>query len=260
VTPVALPTAAGGPARWKVALAGVAAVISFVLLCSLGVWQLERRVWKLDLIERVEQRVRAAPVAAPGHEDAALFSTADEYRHVRVSGRFLHRHETLVQAVTEYGTGYWLMTPLRTDSGLIVLINRGFVPPDKRDAASRPAGQVEGNVVIAGLMRLPEGNAGFLRHNDPVADRWYARDVNAIGAARGLVEVAPYFIDADGTPNPGGWPIGGLTVVHFSNNHLIYALTWFVLALMLAVGLLFAMAAEHGLRAPHARTNLPREI
>jgi surfeit locus 1 family protein len=74
------------------------------------------------------------------------------------------------------------------------------------------------------------------------------------------VEVAPYFIDADGTPNPGGWPIGGLTVVHFSNNHLIYALTWFALALMLAVGLLFAMAAEHGLRAPHARTNLPREI
>ena len=42
--------------------------------------------------------------------------------------------------------------------------------------------------------------------------------------------MAPFFIDADATPSPGGLPVGGLTVVHFPNSHLTYALTWFALA------------------------------
>jgi surfeit locus 1 family protein len=255
---MALATAAGGRAGWKLLLPGLAAAV-FALLCILGIWQLERRVWKLDLIERVEHRVHAAPVAAPDLKDAASLSSFDEYRRVRVSGRFLHQHETLVKALTEKGSGYWLMTPLRTDSGMTVLINRGFLPPDKRDAALRPLGQVEGSVVVTGLIRLSEGNAGFLRHNDALADRWYARDVHAISVKRDLSDVAPYFIDADNAPNPGGWPIGGLTVVRFSNNHLVYALTWFSLALMVSVGLFFANAAERR-RAPScAGTNMPRE-
>lgn len=44
------------------------------------------------------------------------------------------------------------------------------------------------------------------------------------------MQIAPFFIDADAAPNPGGYPIGGLTVLRFNNNHLVYALTWFALA------------------------------
>jgi surfeit locus 1 family protein len=87
---------------------------------------------------------------------------------------------------------------------------------------------------VTGLLRLTEPKGGFLRANDPAADRWYSRDVEAMAAARGLTDTAPYFIDADATPNPGGLPVGGLTVVAFRNSHLVYALTWFALALMLA--------------------------
>ncbi len=82
---------------------------------------------------------------------------------------------------------------------------------------------------------MSEPKGGFLRSNDPAADRWYSRDVAAISAARGLTDTAPYFIDADATANPGGLPVGGLTVIAFRNTHLVYALTWFALALMLTV-------------------------
>ena len=54
----------------------------------------------------------------------------------------------------------------------------------------------------------------------------------AIGLARGLQSVAPYFIDADDTKNPGGLPVGGLTQVVFPNNHLVYAITWYGLAVI----------------------------
>ncbi len=155
----------------------------------------------------------------------------DAYRRVRVTGTFDHSAETLVQAVTEQGAGFWVMTPLRTTEG-VVLINRGFVPTDHSAPAARRAGQVDGPVTVVGLLRTTEPGGAFLRSNDPASGRWYSRDVAAIARARHLTQVAPFFVDADATPNPGGYPVGGLTVIRFSNNHLIYALTWFGLALL----------------------------
>ena len=188
------------------------------LLLALGTWQMQRRTWKLDLIARIERHLAIAPVPAPPG-----VRPEDEYRRVRLSGRFLHNRETRVQALTERGAGFWLLTPLVTDGGT-VLVNRGFIASE-RSGVSRPAGTVR----VIGLLRLSEPGGGFLRANDPAADRWYSRDVPAIARAKG-VRVLPYFIDADATPNPGGYPVGGLTVIAFRNHHLVYALTWYALA------------------------------
>ena len=155
-----------------------------------------------------------------------------------------------MKAVTDLGPGYWVLTPLVTDRGFTVLINRGFVPSERQKPADRAAGQVEGEASVVGLLRLTEPGGGFLRANDPVGDRWFSRDVAGIARARGLSgPVAPYFIDADARPNPGGWPRGGLTVVRFANSHLIYALTWFGLALMSAAGFVLFWREEKRRRA-----------
>ncbi|CZT36315.1 SURF1 family protein [Rhizobium sp. 9140] len=225
--------AARGSRRGLAVLGAVATVVTVVLL-ALGIWQVQRLFWKLDLIERVDARVHAAPVEAPRADQwSSITPGNDEYRHISVSGTFRHDAETLVQATTERGPGFWVVTPLVRDDGTTVLVNRGFVPPDRRDPSSRSAGNVPGSTRIVGLLRLSEPGGGFLRENDPSGDRWYSRDVAAIATARGLDHAAPYFIDADGTENPGGLPIGGLTRVVFPNNHLVYALTWFALAAML---------------------------
>lgn len=232
---------AGAPRRRSLAaLAGIgfACLLAAGLFAGLGVWQVERRAWKLALIERVDQRIHAAPVDAPGPERwTGMTASGDEYRRVRLSGRFLNDREAQVQAVTDHGRGYWVLTPLVADAGFTVLVNRGFVPAERRAPASRRAGQVEAQVTVTGLVRVSEPNGAFLRSNDAAADRWFSRDVAAIAAARGLGEVAPYFIDAEPMPGGADRPIGGLTVIAFSNNHLVYALTWFTLALMaLAAG------------------------
>lgn len=198
---------------------------------ALGVWQIERRAWKHALIDAVDTRSTASPVAPPGPgEWSGLSAEKDAYRRVTVTGTFLHDRETLVQAVTDLGGGYWVLTPLQTDR-FILLVNRGFVPAERSGIASRSAGNVEAGVEITGLLRVTEPEGWFLRTNDPGADKWYSRDVAAIAAARRLDDTASYFIDADATPNPGGYPVGGLTVVRFSDNHLVYALTWFALAI-----------------------------
>lgn len=227
----------------------ILSLLGIAVLSALGVWQLERRVWKLALIDRVEQRIHAVPSAMPAPSAwPAVNAKDDEYRRIAVTGRFLNDRETLVQAVTDYGGGFWVLTPLQTADGAIVLVNRGFVPPDRRDPATRRKGNPSGTVSVTGLLRMTEPKGGFLRKNDPHAGRWYSRDVAAIAAARGLPQVAPFFIDADRTPNPGGYPLGGLTVVRFPNNHLIYALTWFGLALMIAGRLWFVARGGMHLR------------
>ena len=228
-------------------LLALLALLLFAGLVSLGIWQLQRLSWKLDLIDRTERMLAAAPVAAPGPADWPRIGRNDAYRRVQLEGEFRHDLEACTQAVTERGAGCWVMTPLRTREGWWLLVNRGFVDSTRREAASRASGQVTGTVKVEGLLRLTEPRGGFLRHNDPANNRWYSRDVAALAAARGLPanEVAPYFVDAVSTVEGG--PIGGLTVLRFQNNHLVYALTWFGLALLLPLGAVLLIRRERRL-------------
>ena len=219
-----------------VALTGLLA-----LFVGLAAWQVERRAWKHALIERVDARVHATPVDAPDRTRWPRLSRDDDaYRHVRVDGVFVAGRETFVQAVTVFGNGYWVLVPLRRDDGTIVLVNRGFVRQAERSTIDR----VPGHVTIDGLLRVTEPGGGFLQHNDAATDRWYSRDVAAIAAARGLSDVAPYFVDADADPADAadagqsavarGRPVGGLTVVSFTDHHALYAIVWSLLALLVA--------------------------
>lgn len=238
-------SAAGGAApprsstaRWLAAACAAVLCLGFI---ALGTWQLYRLQWKLALIERVDARVHAPAIAAP--LGVAVSKEADEYRHVFVEGHYLAGADALVQATTIHGSGFWLLTPFCTNSGAIVMINRGFVPPSHpKPAPGATARCTPGASVdkVAGLLRLPEVGGGYLRDNDPVTDRWFSRDVAAIAASRKLGAVAPWFLDreadANASPDATGEPIGGLTVIKFTNSHLVYALTWYALALGAAAG------------------------
>lgn len=223
-------TAGGGsPLRRLAFLTGALAI--FLAFCALGVWQVQRLAWKTELIARVEARLAADPIPAPGPGDWARLATADEYRRISVDGRYAEGADTLVKAVTVRGPGFWVMTPLTTPQGWTVLVNRGFVPDDARAEADRIP--PHGPVTVTGLLRLSQPGGAFLRSNQPQAGRWYSRDTAAIAATLGLPEAAPYFIDAEAGADDR-LPIGGLTVVSFRNNHLGYALTWFALAALWA--------------------------
>jgi surfeit locus 1 family protein len=211
---------------------------SCLLFVALGLWQIERRAEKSALISAVERRASQPPVAAPGPSDwPRITFRTDAYRQVRIRGVFHHDQEALVQAVTRFGPGYWVMTPLETDAGWMVLINRGFVLPEDRARSARHAGEPQGEATVTGLLRVTEPAGAFLHANDPLHEHWYSRDVVAIGRSRHLVRLASYFIDAGPTGDGGRQPVGGLTVISFPNNHLQYALTWFALTTLPMSGL-----------------------
>lgn len=205
---------------------GLLAFSIFAAFCAvvfggLGIWQVERLAWKNQLVEMVEARSTAAPTDLDSANWAELDPQSSEYLRVSASGRF-EGADTLSQALTVHGGGFWVLTPLRLADGRTLLVNRGFVTAAQRDAGiPRP----EGEVTVSGLLRASEPDGGFLRANDPAGGRWYSRDVAEIGATLGLQNPAPFFVDADADGDT--YPIGGLTVLNFPNNHLVYALTWF---------------------------------
>jgi surfeit locus 1 family protein len=225
----------------SVLLAGMFSAFGIAVLVGLGFWQLERRVWKEELIARVEARTNAPAVAiSPEGDWKNVSAERDEYRRVTARGAFRHDREVQVYTVVSEqrgrsaGPGYWVMTPFELISGAAVIVNRGFVPLDRRNPDTRSAGQVFGQTTVTGLLRMPEQATPFSPENDPARNAWYRRDPGEIARALKLERVAPFTIDADATPNPGGLPEGGRTRINFPNDHLQYAITWFGLALALA--------------------------
>ncbi|RYG61479.1 MAG: SURF1 family protein [Alphaproteobacteria bacterium] len=198
------------------------------LFLSLGLWQLQRLEWKNQLITTTQANLTRPPIPAPS--PATPLTTASAYTPVTVTGSYVSGKDTFILASTRHGRGFWVLTPLQTQS-FTVLVNRGFVTRAQQASLSTPSG----TIVVTGLLRLSESHGTLLQSNNPQQNLWYARDVSAIATHHNLTNIAPYFIDADASaPTP---PIGGLTVVHFRNNHLQYALTWFGMALLSLTGL-----------------------
>jgi surfeit locus 1 family protein len=210
-------------------------VPTVLLLLALGSWQIERLFWKRELIAQRQAAVAAAPTAVPPSPEEAR---RDEFHHVTDEGVFLHDKEIFLGATSEAGrNGYQVLTPLREPGGRIVLVNRGFIPAELKDPAKRSASQISGTVRVAGLLRLPptQKPAWFLPDNRPDLNYWFWIDLPAMAAADELEHVVPFYIDADATLNPGGWPKGGITRLELRNDHLQYAITWFSLAIALIV-------------------------
>lgn len=220
---------------WLVIL-GLAA---FALLLALGTWQVKRLVWKEGLIAAIDMRVASRPQPLADIEKQ-LAETGDvDYWPVTVAGTFHHEGERHFFATHEGQSGYFVYTPLELDDGRLVFVNRGFVPFDRKEAASRPEGQVEGREEIAGLARnrLDEKPNFFMPDNDPSRNIFYWKDIDVMARTSGLGasgDYLPFFIDADATPNPGGLPVGAVTLIELPNSHLQYAITWYGLAAALA--------------------------
>lgn len=240
-----LPRSHGRSRRAKVAL-GLLMTAAMAILVSLGVWQLQRKVWKEALIASIDMRSHNAPVAIPDEGAWAAWNPeADEFRHVSVRGTLLHNHEVPVYGLmpaeqagagaTGAAQGSYLFTPLQLASGTVIFINRGFVPNNKLVDAIRPSGEI----TITGILRAPETRGLFVPENKPADGQWFTRDIAMMASHRHIDRFAPFYIEADSAGLDDNaapqWPKGGITRhVVLKNDHLQYALTWFGLALVLA--------------------------
>ena len=231
----------GGARRSWLGLLAPAA-LALVVLVALGTWQIQRKAWKEQLIAALTDRLAAPPSALPSPGVwPSLDPARDEYRRVKFNAVFDHGKEALVYAAGSAlrpdisGPGYWVFTPAQLSDGDFVIVDRGFVPEGRQDAATRGAGQIAGSVEIVGAMRWPEGRRWFSPKPDLAHNLWFSRDSPAIAAAKQVGPVAPFYVEQESPAPPGGLPRPGKLAVGLRNEHLQYALTWYGLALVLVV-------------------------
>jgi len=219
------------------------AVLMLAVLLGLGFWQLERLHWKLGLIAQMSRNMHAAPLSI--HQVMAMGIAGAQYRHVSLRGRYLNSSEAYIYATDGQGTPvYHVWTPLLLDGGGVMMIDRGIVPPSLREPRTRAIGELRGEQEVTGVLRTPDGPGPFTPAPQLAQHIWYARDVSGVARAEHVHVLAPVIIEADAAANPGGWPRGGQTVVDLPNNHLQYAITWF----LLAAGLVIVYFAYHRAR------------
>jgi surfeit locus 1 family protein len=212
-----------------------------VILIGLGVWQLDRKVWKENLITTLNTRLGRAPEDLPPRASwAQLREDKEEFRRVVFPAEFLDGEEALVYTAGSplrpdvKGPGYWVFAPARLAGGSIILVNRGFVPADRKDPGTRSEGAPHGTVDIVGVLRWPETRNSFTPADDPKNNVWFLRDSNSIAKFKTWLTAAPFYIDQEGPVPPGALPKPGKLEVRLPDNHLQYAITWFGLALALA--------------------------
>lgn len=221
------------PRRRGVAVPAVFTLALLAVLIGLGNWQLDRKVWKENFIDTLDRRLHAEPVVLPQSSSwPQLTPDQDEFRRVRFSAALEPQAAALVYAggaafrPDVSGPGYWVLAPARLPDGSLVVIDRGFVPEGRQDAAeSAPA---EGEMV--GVLRWPERPGWFTPAPDRGRDLWFVRDPVAIAAAKNWGEVAPFYVELETPQPPGGLPQAGALEVNLPDNHLQYAITWFGLA------------------------------
>lgn len=220
----------------------LASVVALALLVSLGTWQVHRLNWKLGLIAQVNRNLSLPPVSL---DQALQMGPQAQYRRVALAGRFDHAKEAFVYGIVDSAPVWFVVTPFVGEDGRTLLVDRGTVPEALRDPAKRRAGQVVGVQHIVGVWRTPDPPGAFTPKPEVAKRSWFSRDVASIAAADHVKLAAPVIVEADATPNPGGWPKGGQTQVTFRNEHLSYAVTWYGLALTL-IGVYIAFHISKG--------------
>ncbi|RLQ87458.1 SURF1 family protein [Notoacmeibacter ruber] len=222
---------------------------AFVVLIALGTWQVKRLAWKEDLLATIDSRIHEAALPLSDIQGVLQVPGGVEFTPVKVSGNFIAGRAVFFLATFDGQSGWYVYQPFALLPGQwegsdsdILLVNRGFVPYDQRDAYAMGADAPLGVTEIEGIAReMPsEKPSSLLPNNQPEDGLFFWKDGPTMAKALGINpgNVLPVFVDL-GRPGAdvprGTWPHPGVTQVSLPNNHLSYALTWYGLAVVLVV-------------------------
>ncbi len=195
----------------------------FCVLIALGVWQSSKVASKNSVIADAEQRLIASPMTLPEIPDAER----DNYKRVMVEGRFLNDEESyFLTSQTLKGPGFDIIVPFETTDGRRILVNRGYVPQNLRDPATRTETTIEGRTKVEGVLRWPDDTSSWTLDADIPKREFYSRSVAPLAD---LMKTEQVMVTASET---GGddWPRGSKAQVNIRNSHLPYAIQWFLIA------------------------------
>jgi len=135
-------------------------------------------------------------------------TTTGEELHVLASG-------------TGAGTGYRVIAAFETDNGARIMVDMGLLDTTAKDEPHQPAAQT-----ITGVLLWPDDQNSSTPDPDLAANIWFARNTETMA---GVLQTQPFMIVANASLDPRLTPLP-VNSANIKNDHLEYAITWFLLA------------------------------
>jgi cytochrome oxidase assembly protein ShyY1 len=225
---------------------GLFTLAMLAVFVGLGVWQLQRRAEKHALIAALTERLAGDTVPLPlPSQWSALSPEKDEFRRVSFTAAYPRLPDAMVysagSAVREdiSGPGTWAFLPARLASGETVVINAGFVANTMQDRGveDRAVARLSTDqpIMLTGYIRFPESAGLLTPAENPGKRLWFTRDHLAMAHRFGWGQVAPFYVDLEKPVPQTGIPKPGPLDVHLRDEHMQYAITWFSLAIAVAI-------------------------
>jgi surfeit locus 1 family protein len=201
----------------KQVITGILLVAGLAAFVSLGIWQLQRLEWKEGVLAEIEAQIAGEAGPLPADPDPE----ADRYRPVAVTGTMGDEEIHVLVSSRDYGAGFRIIAPFTTGDGRRILIDRGFVVNEMKEAARRA-----GEMSVEGNLHWPDERDSYTPEDDSGGNWWYARDVAKMAEA---LDTEPVLLIARSETDPDVLPLP-VTAEGIPNDHLEYAMTWFLMA------------------------------
>ena len=216
----------------------IAFICAFSILISLSLWQVKRLKWKSQLIN---ERVASFELDPINLEDITN-PEKNEFRKVLVKGEILNEHEMFMPALSKRGNnGYHILVPLKIADKLFIF-DRGWIPLKRKDREKRLLNEISELHEIEAIIRLPGKKGRYQPDNEPENNFWFFVEPNLMSEYTGMKLQADFYLEAKNN-GPNNSPLGNQTRIYIRNNHLQYAITWFLISLGL-VGVYLASSIK----------------
>jgi surfeit locus 1 family protein len=217
----------------RLVIPGLSTLVMMIVLLALGTWQVHRLNWKRRILSQIAVAEAAPAVPLSGKLSV---DTPAPYTKVSVLGRF--RFDRAAQFGAEVRDtrsgptmGSYQIVPLDRDGAPALLVDRGWAPQKREIPLDNPTDIV----TVTGYVRQGEKPSWFSASDDRAARQFFTLDLQAIGAAVGAPDLEPFALVALGASNAGSYPVPAQHLPLPPDNHLAYVITWYGLAVALAV-------------------------
>lgn len=220
-------------------------MVVFAIVCVfLSSWQFDRREWRLEENSRVIENFDAEPIeleeALPEFD---AYAEKQEWQPVVLRGQYLHDEQLLVRnRPFDRQPGFEILTPLRTETGAVFIVNRGWLPTGERGdlpdvVPDAPTGDVVVTVRLKGTephipgREAPAGQVPTI-HLPTIAEQF-----------EGEVYTGAYGLLRSESGNADTGTLSRKPEIT-EGNHLSYAFQWIIFAVIAAIGLIYGVRAE----------------
>lgn len=187
------------------------------ILFYLAFWQLDRLEWKQGVLADIDARLEAAAVPLP----VEVNPETDNYLTVIMQGAATGEEIRFLDSGTAAGTGHRIISAFEVEGGRRVMLDQGLLPLYADEVAPFTE-----NVTVQGNLIWPDD----VSEQAPEGDEWYARDVAAMAQALNTEPVL-VVLSAASQYDDRLTPLA-VDTRSIKNDHLEYAITWFLLAVV----------------------------